>query len=153
MFDAGLGIEVFRRVDGIRRRRIGDDEWRPPPAGWHEIVRATWPELIRHPPTRVPDGWVDIILAMADQLDGRQITIRKCFEDLRTGSLSVVHGYRKGAVDDDSDMIIDCYERLSSSTCRICGREGAVVRRGSGRLAVARVLCDRHEHGDDDDEC
>lgn len=142
--EAGTRTEIVRR-----RRCLG--VWQPPPADWPEIVRRTWPSLIRHAPSKVPDGWCDLILAMADHLDGRQITIVDAFEDPVTGKLSIVHSWRRGAPEDDSNSVIDGYEALSLFTCRKCARECRPIRRGSGRLATTRVVCDRHEHGDSDE--
>jgi len=143
-----LSHDVIARTAAVRRRRCGT-RWLPPPANWQEIIRRTWPALIRHPNWRVPGGWCDLMLAMADHLEGRQITIIEAFEDLVMGRLQVVHTWRRGVVqDDESNVIIHYYESLSASTCRECGDPGEPVRRGTGRLATMRVLCEQHRYGD-----
>lgn len=153
MLDDAMARDVATRVQHVRRRRgVTYNGWVPPPSDWPEIVRSTWPSLIRHRVERVPDGWVDIVLAFADHLEGRSIVIIDAFEDLVTGKLEIIHTWRRGQpADDDSNRILDHYEAMSASTCRVCGDLAEKVSRGVGRLARTRVLCEQHSYGETDD--
>lgn len=152
MFSYPAKHDAHDRIMAIRHRRCGSDKWLSPPPSWREIVRSTWPQVIRNAPPRVPDGWCDIVLAMADHLEDRGVSVTNMLEDGATGRLVISHTWSGGQPPlDNTHRIIDAYELLSAWTCRECGDPGQVRQRGMGRFAAAKVLCDRHANGGEDE--
>lgn len=142
-------MDALHRIFDVRNERCGRDGWRDPPADWQVVIFDTWPGLFNFPPSCVPDGWIDLLLALADELDGRNMSIMACHEDLRTGALSL----KVAAPDDDETQNeIAAYEHVASMMCRVCGGKATIRRTGVGTLARAKAVCDVHGDNDEDEQ-
>lgn len=145
MSDLQLDTDCMVRVGIVRRRRCGGDDWKPPHPEWATVVSRSWPIMFYRQPAKVPDGWCDIILAMADHLTviGKEPKIIDTFEDYLSGHLAT----RFTAPESDFEKVksvINGYERLSGATCRKCGDPGEARRVDVGRQLTLEVLCDEH---------
>ncbi len=147
---AGLQ-QAIGRMKSVRHRRVGAIYgWRPPADGWTGIVVDTFPEIqsIR----KIPPGWCDLVLALADHIDGSGIVVMQVAENPQNGQLLVQHRWRLRDYRDLAvEATIDAYETASKFVCRECGSGGAVIKRGTGKLSKARALCERHMNGDGDE--
>lgn len=145
MIDAGLLVVARQRIADVRQRRCGP-KWSPPPPDWAQAVRRAWPAIFHLAPSRVPDGWCDLLLALVDHLAeiGGEPKILDAFEDMLSGSLAVRYACRDGQDFDAINRVMDAYEAISMETCRECGEPGGPTTGGR----TTQVLCRHHRTED-----
>src|SRR5690606_20334596 len=82
-------MDVMHRIHVATDQRCGDGKWKPANPMWPEVMKACWPDMYFLAPSKVPDGWCDIMLAFSDHLveiaPGAKVT--DAFEDTVHGGL------------------------------------------------------------------
>lgn len=146
MITRELEDEVRMRVVVARLLRCGTTPFIQPPRHWPEMIQSSWPSQWFLPPWGVPDGLIDLVMAMCEHIGNLDPAARfhSAFIDSLDGSLTVRCGFEVEAVYD----VVGAYSLMSRTLCGVCGFEGRMRDIVSDDVRTARVVrCDDHFQG------